>query len=117
MDFGEGEGCLTRRLVGYFGEQLSGDCGHCAQCAGESAARLAPSASTPSAGAIQAKLSEVTELAAQHPGALGTPRQRTRFACGLTSPRTTRAKLTRHRLFGSLTEAPFAAVFDATFLG
>ncbi len=34
-------------------------------------------------------------LAAAHPEALGAPRQRARFLCGITSPATSRAKLTR----------------------
>ena len=112
VDFAEGEGCLTRRLVGYFGEQLPGDCGHCAWCEGEPAAPLAPPVAPPSADLIRARLAEVTPLAAEHPGALGTPRQRARFACGLSSPRTTRARLTKDRLFGGLADAPFAEVLD-----
>ena len=110
VGFAEGGGCLTRRLVGYFGERLPGDCGHCAWCAGEPATPLAPSTTIPAAAAIRARANEITTFASEHPGALGTPRQRTRFACGLASPRTTRAKLTRHRLFGCLVDAPFATI-------
>ena len=113
VDFAEGEGCLTRRLVGYFGERLPGDCGHCARCAGEPAAPLAASAARPSAATIRDRLAEIRELGADHQGALGTPRQRARFACGLNSPRTTRAKLTKHRLFGCFTDVPFAEVLRA----
>jgi ATP-dependent DNA helicase RecQ len=50
------------------------------------------------------------ELTAEHPTALGTPRQRARFLCGLSSPATTKAKLSRHALFGSLAEQRFADV-------
>ncbi len=110
VDFVEGEGCLTGRLVGYFGENLPGPCGHCARCAGEPAAPLAPSALRPSPGTIRERMTEIGELATEHPGALGTPRQRARFACGLNSPRVTRARLGRHRLFGCLAETPFADV-------
>ena len=112
VDFAEGEGCLTRRLVGYFGEELPADCGHCAQCGGEPAARMAPSASLPTAQTIRARLAEIVEIAGEHPGALGTARQRTRFACGLSSPRVARARLGKNRLFGCLTGAPFAKVLD-----
>ena len=112
VDFAEGEGCLTRRLVSYFGEELPGDCGHCAQCAGEPAAPLAPSASLPTAQTIRVRLAEIAELAGEHPGALGTARQRTRFACGLSSPRVARARLGKNRLFGCLTDARFAKVLD-----
>ena len=48
--------------------------------------------------------------AAEHPTALGTPRQRARFLCGLTSPATTKARLSRHALFGALAERRFADV-------
>ena len=61
---------------------------------------------------IQTSL-DVDELAAitdSHPGALGTPRQQARFLAGITSPATTRAKLTRDRLFGSLAERRFADI-------
>jgi len=47
-----------------------------------------------------------------HPEALATPRQRARFLCGLTSPATTRAKLSRHALFGALADQRFADVLD-----
>jgi ATP-dependent DNA helicase RecQ len=49
-------------------------------------------------------------LAAAHPDALETPRQRARFLCGITSPATTRAKLTRGPVFGLLADRRFAEV-------
>ncbi len=49
-------------------------------------------------------------LALAHPHALGDPRQMARFLCGLTSPATTRARLSRHALFGALAEHRFAQV-------
>jgi len=53
---------------------------------------------------------ELGALAAMHPDALGAPRQRARFLCGITSPATTRAKLTRGPLFGALSTRSFADV-------
>jgi ATP-dependent DNA helicase RecQ len=53
-------------------------------------------------------------LTAEHPAALGTARQRARFLCGLTSPATTKAKLSRHALFGALAEQRFADVLSRT---
>ena len=112
VTFAEALGCLTRRLVGYFGEELPADCGHCARCAGEPAEPLPSREGGPSERTIQTKLAEIAELAGLHPRALGTPRQRARFACGLASPRTSRAKLTRGSggLFGCLSEAGFGEV-------
>ena len=42
-----------------------------------------------------------------NPDALGTPRQASRFLAGITSPATSRAKLTRDPLFGSLGDRRF----------
>jgi ATP-dependent DNA helicase RecQ len=53
----------------------------------------------------------LAELRDNHPDALGTPRQEARFLAGITSPATSRAKLTRDRLFGSLAERRFSEVF------
>ena len=69
---------------------------------------------TPSGAGCDAELeldrAVLDELTAEHPAALGTPRQRARFLCGLSSPATTKAKLSRHALFGALAEQRFADV-------
>ena len=64
------------------------------------------------AGDAEIDRSALDALVAAHPEALATPRQRARFLCGLTSPATTRAKLTRHPLFGALAEQRFADVLE-----
>ena len=51
-------------------------------------------------------------LRAAHPEALGEARQAARFLCGLTSPALTRAKLTRHDLFGALEDRRFREVLE-----
>ncbi len=106
----EQSGCLVRSLLEYFGEDVQRDCGHCDRCFGEvrssppaAARRKTPAISRDVFGALRA----------EHPDALGTPRQAARFLCGLSSPRLTRAKLTRHPLFGSLAETPFQEVLSA----
>ena len=100
----EHDGCQVRALVAYFGEERSEPCGHCTFCLSGTAQRLpAPVAAAPMAV-------DLSELVAAHPGALGAARQQARFLCGLTSPATTRAKLTRDPLFGSLAERSFAEV-------
>lgn len=113
LEFAGGGGCLTRRLVGYFGEELPGDCGHCARCDGVPAAPPAARAAPPSRATIRAELADLAEFARLHPRALGTARQRTRYACGLSSPRTSRARLLKHSGFGSLAEASFTEVLAA----
>jgi len=53
---------------------------------------------------------ELRALSLTHPQALGEPRQLARFLCGITSPAATRARLSRHALFGSLAERRFGDV-------
>ncbi len=103
------DGCQVNELVGYFGEVREEPCGHCTFCLTGRAQQL------PEAGA-SLPLAEVVDrsaldaLAAAHPGALGAPRQRARFLCGITSPATSRAKLTRGALFGTVADRHFAEV-------
>ncbi|MEX2382458.1 MAG: RecQ family ATP-dependent DNA helicase [Opitutales bacterium] len=106
----EHPGCLVRSLLGYFGEAFDRDCGHCDRCLGETVPGTATQAE-PSVPAVDH--SQLEELRVKHPEALGAPRQAARFFCGLTSPRLTRAKLTRHPLFGSLSGSPFRQVLEA----
>ena len=121
LDFAGHRGCLTRRLLQYFGEE-SGDeavagCGSCTSCheavsaaAGKVgiAPREIPASAVPSITAEQA--AAVRSLVAEGRLSLRTPRQLARFLCGLTSPATTRERLGRHASFGVLARVPFAEV-------
>ena len=106
----EQPGCLTRRLLAYFGEELGGDCGHCGRCAGGKPVKLGQRAkghpTLPDSDAL-------ARLRRDHRHALGLPRQLARFLCGLTSPRLIQEKLTRHPLFGSLGAVAFRDVMTA----
>ncbi|MCA1597128.1 MAG: RecQ family zinc-binding domain-containing protein, partial [Chloroflexi bacterium] len=95
------EGCQSNALVGYFGEERPAPCGHCTYCATGRARRLLPASPLPPlpAGLDPAV---IRELKSSHPEALGRVRQVSRFLCGLSSPALTRAKLSRHPLFGAL---------------
>jgi ATP-dependent DNA helicase RecQ len=55
-------------------------------------------------------LHEWSSLCASHPRALAEPRAQARALCGLSSPASTRTKLSRHRLFGALEEHRFSDV-------
>ena len=99
------EGCQVNELVAYFGETRAEPCGHCTYCR-KGAAQVLPDAAPPAPIAADG----IAELAGEHPDALRAPRQRARFLCGITSPATTRAKLTRHPLFGVLAERSFREV-------
>jgi ATP-dependent DNA helicase RecQ len=105
----EHDSCQVQALVGYFGETRPEPCGHCTFCLTGKAQRVPELEAAPT---IAVDRTALEELAEAHPEALATPRQRARFLCGLTSPATTRAKLSRHALFGALADQRFADVLD-----
>lgn len=103
------DGCQVNALVGYFGEERTEPCGHCTWCVTKRVQRLPDPDEQPP---INAELdeTEVQELRAEYPTALGDARQTARFLCGLSSPALTRAKLTRHELFGVLEDRRFGEI-------
>ena len=103
------DGCQVNELVAYFGEDRAEPCGHCSFCLTGEARQLPAPEPSPEIDTLVDR-GELGALAAMHPDALGAPRQRARFLCGLTSPATTRAKLTRGSLFGALAPLRFADV-------
>jgi ATP-dependent DNA helicase RecQ len=100
------DGCQVQALVGYFGETRPEPCGHCTFCLTGRPQEL-PESIIPPATDV-----DLDALVEEYPDALATPRQQARFLCGLTSPATTRAKLSRHPLFGALAEQRFADVLS-----
>jgi ATP-dependent DNA helicase RecQ len=107
LDFAQAEGCLTRRLLAYFGEDLPADCGHCGRCLGVGPTRLPD---LPHWSPDRSDREMLASLQSDRPPALKTPRQVARFLCGLSSPATTRARLTRDARFGRLAHVPFSRV-------
>jgi ATP-dependent DNA helicase RecQ len=103
------DGCQVAELVGYFGESRDEPCGHCSFCLEGRAQSLADAPPPPAPGDL-VDARALSALAALHPDALGSARQRARFLCGIASPATTRAKLTRDELFGAAARCRFAAV-------
>lgn len=110
----EHRGCLTRWLLRYFGEALDHDCGTCTSCqenktgAAAQAPREIPCMPTLSFDSQQ--LEAIRRLVQERHPALRAPRQLARFLCGLTSPATSRARLTQLDTFGLLERMPFAEV-------
>ncbi len=103
------QGCQVNALVGYFGEKRAGPCGHCSHCLNGCAATLpAPPAPVELPGSIDQRA--FLQLCAEQPAALGDVRQRARFLCGIGSPAQTRARITRHPLFGAAEHRSFADV-------
>ena len=105
------DGCQVRALVAYFGETRAEPCGHCSFCLDGEAQELPKASPRPTPETVVDRRA-LEVLQAEHPEALGEPRQRARFLCGITSPATTRAKLTREPLFGALADHRFADVLD-----
>lgn len=113
-DFAETASCLTRHLLRYFGEDLEADCGHCGCCleTGDKAAGELPQSPEPAITLEQVE--QIQQVIAEGHAALRAPRQMARYLCGLTSPATTRDRLTRKDAFGMLEHYPFLKVLDQT---
>jgi len=107
MSMLSGQQCQAWSLSAHFGEQLDSACGRCAACQGTAPGEL-PAVSLRTVG--RAAQAAVEELAKRHPQVLGTPRQKARFLCGMTTPSLTKAKLSRDSQFGSCGGIPFATV-------
>jgi ATP-dependent DNA helicase RecQ len=103
------DGCQVNDLVGYFGEARETPCGHCTFCLSQTPQQLRDAEPLP---ALDQTIDPraLVALANAHPEALGAPRQRARFLCGITSPATSKAKLTRDDLFGVVADQRFEEV-------
>lgn len=109
LDLVTAAGCQSAALARHFGEELSRPCRHCSSCRdGRVALPEGHVVGEPLERAFDA--SAFDALRAAQPTALRHPRQSARFLCGLTSPATTQAKLSRHRSFGALESRRFADV-------
>ncbi len=107
--FAESPRCSTQELIGYFGEDLPGPCGHCGRCLGVPATQL------PQAEPREISLAElqtIRQLRTEKHAALRGNRPLARFLCGLSSPAATRDRLTRHDAFGLLEGIPFRQVLE-----
>jgi ATP-dependent DNA helicase RecQ len=102
------EGCRHVKLASHFGERLESPCGRCSGCRDEHLPLPSPS-NVP----IPSGLADTLTTLLQERGALfDSPRTLSRFLCGISSPKLSRAKLGGHRLFGSLAKVPFAQVMS-----
>jgi ATP-dependent DNA helicase RecQ len=109
LDLITSDRCQVNALVAHFGETRATPCGHCSHCLTHTPQRL-PEGPAKLALPAGVDVQAFTVLATDHPGALAASRQRARFLCGLPSPALSRARLTRHRLFGALEDRRFAEV-------
>jgi ATP-dependent DNA helicase RecQ len=102
------ESCQHEMLANHFGETLQTPCGHCSSCRGE----IAPIPGAADASIPQELTESLMPFLHEKQADIDSPRTLSRFLCGITSPKLTRAKLTRHPLFGSLAEVPFDQVMS-----
>ncbi|MEZ6116406.1 MAG: ATP-dependent DNA helicase RecQ [Pirellulaceae bacterium] len=100
-------GCQAQMLSNHFGEQMEQLCGVCSFCQTGQAQTL-PEANEPTID--DAKWKQIRTVQAENRAQLGTARELARFLVGVTSPATTRRKLTSHPLFGALADVPFATI-------
>ncbi|MEW5928647.1 MAG: ATP-dependent DNA helicase RecQ [Gemmatimonadota bacterium] len=105
----ERDGCQTNFLLSYFGEARTEPCGHCTWC---ETGRATKFPQRPDRGPVERSIDAAAfrQLVRDNRTALGHPRQQARFLCGLSSPAITKAKLSKHPLFGSLEDRGFAEV-------
>lgn len=103
-------GCITGHLLSYFGEAEMQACGHCGNClqGALSQPRVIPRSPVPVISVAQVE--QIQQLIQEGHAALRAARQVARFLCGISSPATTRDRLTRHDSFGLLKDQPFNEV-------
>ncbi len=101
--------CSTQGLLRYFGEPFPERCGHCGNCTGFPASPLPRS---PEKEISIGDLKVIQSLRAEGHAPLRGHRPMARFLCGISSPATTRDRLTRHDAFGLLEEVPFLKVLE-----
>ncbi len=104
------DGCQVSALGTHFSEPLEDPCGHCSWCRTKQATPL----ESGSDAAIDTDvLARATALRDEHPEVLTHPRTLAQLLCGIPSPALSRARLSKHALFGVLADVSFAAVMDA----
>ena len=101
--------CQAAMLSEHFGQPVEQPCGDCTFCTQQGAFEIP---SPPSFSLTDTTRELVKSLRAKHPEALNTARAAARFLCGLTSPKLTRTKLSRHKEFGSHSDHPFGEIME-----
>ncbi|MGZ0170828.1 MAG: RecQ family ATP-dependent DNA helicase [Planctomycetales bacterium] len=110
IDQATGEGCQVSRLGAYFGEPLESGCGHCSRCLEETTSST--EVVRPQPEMTDALWDQAKQLRDQHADILDSPSRLARFLCGITSPKLTRAKLTKNPLFGAFEKVSYRQVLE-----
>lgn len=102
--------CLSRSLAEHFGDTLpdkTQECGHCIWCESKTAV---PMVMPPQREWDSAAFSKVLDACPDR----DDPRYLARIAFGISSPRATAAKMSRHAVFGSMEDHDFMVIIFAT---
>jgi ATP-dependent DNA helicase RecQ len=102
--------CYAVQLARYFGDSSDHDCGKCSACLKIKV--ILPAAAVPPKPEDLVTRAEILEVTQAHPQIFTEAREITKFLCGLTSPKFTKAKLSKHALFGKLEKIPFMTVLE-----
>lgn len=103
----EANACQVAALSAHFGEHRE-PCGHCSWCLnGREPVTLPPRSDATFDESLWANVSNLRQ---EHPQLLDNPRAMARFLCGVPSPSLSKAKLSKHALFGCLDHLPFGQV-------
>ena len=99
--------CQAATLSAHFGQPLEEPCGECTYCCKEGDLAIDP----PQIAELDDSIvQQVIELRAANDEVLNSSRSVARLLCGIASPALTRAKLSRHEIFGICSHVPFADV-------
>ncbi len=110
IDLAHQKDCQTRTLGQHFGEEIE-PCGHCSACRCE-VSDTTHGSSSADFTIDDALWQQAIALRKAKPAVLNDPQVFARLLCGITSPALTRAKLSKHDLFGALADVPFNVVRD-----
>lgn len=109
IELGSHDGCQVAHLAAHFGEKISRLCGHCAWCLnGHQPVRPLP---TEPATIDEQLWKQLLDVWQEQDEPIQDARSLARFACGITSPRLTQARLSRHPLFGCLAHIQFEEAY------
>lgn len=106
--------CQSAMLSEHFGQKIETECGNCSFCLGEAITEL-PELRVPRVG--DSALTGLRALQKKKPAELSEVLQQARFLCGLSSPKSTRARLSREPLYGCCSAVPFDAVLETLTKG
>ena len=107
-DFFESDACISKRLAGYFGEDLQQErCGHCSFCKGGKAVLQKTTALKPLSSF---DFSEITTEFFQAIGEQISEVNLTRFLCGIYTPVFSKLKIKKLPHFGIFESYPFLEV-------